>query len=153
MKHNFWILGAALALGITLAGCSGGDSASSGSTLAEAASAPAGSSSQLAQESSSSAPIVQEEPERKMMTVDEAVEYFMRLNPADLGLPGESMEAFQVYPSEKAVPVDGLPCMKLIVYADSAAGTNSPEGTFLLARDGTAVYKLDGKEAVQLEIG
>lgn len=151
MKYGLLILGAA-ALSLLLAGCSGAGSSSSGSTLAEGSSPIVNGSGSSLTSSVSSTP-AQEDPELRMMTVDEALDYFNGLNPQDLGLPGETMEEYQTYPSEKAVPVDGLPCMKLIVYADSSAGTNAPEATFLVARDGSAVYRLENGEVTQLEIG
>ena len=88
-----------------------------------------------------------------MMTIEETIEYFKRLDPTALGLKGESMADYQIYPSEKAIPVDNLPCMKLIVYAKTEAGTNTPEETFLVARDGTAVYRLVDGQAEEIDLG
>ena len=53
------------------------------------------------------------------------------------------MEEYNFYPSEKAIPVYGLPSMKVIVYRQTEASTNEPVGTFLVARDGMAVYRLE----------
>lgn len=156
MKQKIWIFGAALALGLILTACSDSGDSSSGSTLAETASVP-GESSGLTDEGAASsgadlAETVNQEPQVHMMTVDETINFFMNLDPSVLGLPGDSMEGYQVYPTEKAVPVDGLPCMKLIVYDDDGeAGTNSPKGTFLMSRDGARVYRLEGEEAIPIE--
>lgn len=146
--HSLRAAAAALALALALAGCGGGDPGSGASspsgTLAEGSDPLVnGASSALAQE---------EEP-LHMMTIEETIEYFKSLDPAVLGLEGESMEAYHIYPSEKAIPVDNLPCMKLTVYASTEAGTNSPEETFLVARDGTAVYRLVDGEAEQIDLG
>ena len=43
--------------------------------------------------------------------------------------------------------------MKLIVYAKTEAGTNTPEETFLVARDGTAVYRLVDGQAEEIDLG
>lgn len=153
MKRHISYFAAALVLCAALAGCGGGgDSGSGGSgsagTLAQG-------SDPLVNGSSSSSGIVQEEEEQlHMMTIEETIDYFNSLDPKTLGLEGESMEEYHIYPSEKAIPVDGLPCMKIIVYAKSEAGTNSPEDTFLVARDGTAIYRLmDDEKAEKLDIG
>lgn len=151
MKLNSLALAACgAALALMLAGCGGGGASSSSSiTLAQGSDPAVNETGSLVSAASSGV----EEEEPVMMTVDEALAYFMNLNPAVLGLPEEKMSAYRVYPTEKAVPVDGIPCMKITVYNDSAAGTNHPEGTFLLARDGTALYRLEGEEVTKVEMG
>ncbi len=146
MKHCKWRLAAgALSLCLALSGCGGGgsSSSSSGGGLAQG-------SDPLVNGSAVSSGLVEQE-ELHMMTVDETVAFFKTYKPSQLGLEGESMEEYQVYPIEKAIPVDGLPCMKMTVYSSSQAGTNQPTGTFLVARDGTAVYKLDGETVTKVE--
>ena len=154
MKQIKWNrLGAAglLALSLTLAGCGGGDpgSGSSGSsgTLAE------GSNPLVNGASSSSALDSQEGEQLHMMTTEETIDYFRSLDPKALGLKEESMEDYHVYQVEKAIPVDNLPCMKITVYASSDAGTNEPEQTFLVARDGTAVYRLVDGQVEEIDLG
>lgn len=141
-----------VALGLMLAGCGGGGNSSSSSVTLAQGSDPAvnGSSSQV---SSSSTVETDKGDELLMMTVDEALSRFKQLSPEVLGLPGEEMSVYEMYPSEKAVPVDGIPCLKIIVYNESKSGTNEPAGVFLLARDGTALYKLEGNQVTQLEMG
>lgn len=148
--NRLGLAAAALALGLALAGCGGGDpgSGASGSsgTLAEGSDPVVNGSSV----SSGSAPASQEEGEQlHMMTTEETIDYFRTLDPKALGLEKDSMEEYQVYQVEKAIPVDNLPCMKITVYARSDAGTNEPEQTFLVARDGTAVYRLLEDETVE----
>lgn len=142
------VCGAALVL--MLAGCGGGGNSSSSSITLAQGSDPVvndtGSSVSSAVDGGDSS------SELLMMTVDEAIEYFKRLDPAILGLPGEDMGEYEMYPTEKAVPVDGIPCLKIIVYNESDAGTNQPEGTFLMARDGTALYRLEDNQVVRLEM-
>lgn len=134
---------------LTLSACGGdGGSSSSALTLAEGSNpAVNGSSvsSALGEEGQES-----ESEERHMMTVDETIDFFSTLSPKDLGLEGESMEDYNFYPSEKAIPVNNLPSMKIIVYQDTEAHTNEPVGTYLIARDGTAVYRLEGEELTQV---
>lgn len=138
------------ALGLMLAGCGGGGSSSSSSITLAQGSDPAVNSTA----SAVSAPEGDKKEGDKllMMTVDEAIARFKQLDPKVLGLPGEDMSAYEVYPTEKAVPVDGIPCLKITVYDESSAGTNNPEGTFLLARDGTALYRLEGDEVTELKM-
>lgn len=147
----------ALLLAAGLAACGGGGaSSSSGLTLAEGsgvANEPA-SGTESASGSESGAASSQGEAsqeERHMMTVDETMDYFRALDPALLDLDAASMDEYQIYPSEKAIPVDGLPCMKIIVYGDSEFGTNEPVATFLVARDGTALYRLEGDVAEKVD--
>lgn len=141
---------ALLALAVSFSACGGGGgSASSGSTLAEGSNPivnGSGSGSDLA----SSA--VSQPEQRHMMTVDETEDFFRNFLPEQLGLEGESLDEYEIYPSEKAVPVNGLPCMKLVVYEKSPAGTNAPVSTYLVARDGTAVYEIQDGIAVDLEL-
>lgn len=145
--HSLRAAAAALALSLALSGCGGGDpgSAASGSsgTLAEG--------SDPLVNGASSALSSQEEP-MHMMTIEETIDYFKTLDPAALGLKGKSMEDYNIYPSEKAIPVDNLPCMKITVYASTEAGTNAPEDTFLVARDGSAIYRLVDGQAEELDI-
>ena len=83
-----------------------------------------------------------------MMTVSETIDFFKTLDPADLGLKSDDMASYQIYPSDKAIPVDGMPCMKITAYASLESG-NSPEGTFLVARDGTAIYRVVDEDTVE----
>ena len=147
--NRLGLAAAALALGLALAGCGGGDPGSGASgasgTLAEGSDPVVNGSSV----SSGSALAPQEGEQLHMMTTEETIEYFRALDPKALGLEKDSMEDYQVYQVEKAIPVDNLPCMKITVYARSEAGTNEPEQTFLVARDGTAVYRLLEDETVE----
>ena len=148
MKHKgFLPVLAAAVLTLALAACGGGGNSSS-SGLAPAEGSEAAKESSVAAESSSSgleasSAGASSEEQRHMMTVDETLEYFATLDPAALGLEKASMGEYQTYPNEKAVPVDGLPCTE--------EGNNVPEATFLVARDGTAIYRLEGDIAEKIE--
>ena len=133
--------------GVVLTGCGGGGNSSSSSITLAQGSDPVVNSSVSSE--TSKAP---ESGELMMMTVDEAISRFMQLDPAVLGLEDEDMSGYEIYPTEKAVPVDGIPCLKITVYDESSAGTNQPMGTFLLARDGTALYRLEGNQVTKLDM-
>lgn len=134
-------------MGVVLTGCGGGGNSSSSSITLAQGSDPVVNSSVSSE--TSKAP---ESGELMMMTVDEAISRFMQLDPAVLGLEDEDMSGYEIYPTEKAVPVDGIPCLKITVYDESSAGTNQPMGTFLLARDGTALYRLEGNQVTKLDM-
>lgn len=79
-----------------------------------------------------------------VFTVAEAVEYMSLLPPAELGLPGDSMKSYLIYPEEGMVLVDGRSCTKIGVYElMPATQTNRVLGIYLLARDRSHLYRLD----------
>ena len=81
---------------------------------------------------------------RDPLTLADAVGFLSLMHPSDLGLSGTSMTDYHVYPEEGSVLVDGLSCVKLGVYELMPhAGTNQIAGIYLLARDLTALYRLD----------
>lgn len=134
------------ALILTLSACGGdGGSSSSALTLAEGSN-PVVNGSEVSSSLAEQGQEESEAAERHMMTVDETLVFFAALSPQDLGLEGESMAEYNFYPSEKAIPVYNLPSMKIIVYRQTEAGTNEPAATFLIARDSTAVYRLEDGE-------
>ncbi|NBK79388.1 hypothetical protein D5272_12530 [bacterium D16-76] len=114
-------------LALTLAGCGGGEGTSSVGTLAESAQSS----------------LEDAESELEVMTVEETVEHFKQLSPQVLGLEGQRVSEYDVYNQQASVPVDGIPCLELTVYDKNATDTNTPLGTYLYARDGTALYELD----------
>ncbi len=123
-------IGAMLAgslLALALAGCGGGEGTSSVGTLAESAQSS----------------LEDAESELEVMTVEETVEHFKQLSPQVLGLEGQRVSEYDVYNQQASVPVDGIPCLELTVYDKNATDTNTPLGTYLYARDGTALYELD----------
>ena len=78
------------------------------------------------------------------LSMMEAEDYFKSLSPADLGLPGESMEDFSIYTMSGAVLVDGNPCVRMNVYSnDNPQHTNELVGCFLMNGNGTHLYRLD----------
>ena len=122
-----------------LVGCGGGEGTSSLGTLAESALSK----------------LEDAESELEVMTVDEAVDSFKALKPQVLGLEGESLSGYEILHQQASVPVDGVPCLEITVYVINETETNTPVGTFLYARDGTALYQLDVETdtITRLELG
>lgn len=117
--------GALLLLG--LAACGEDEPVSSRETLAESARSS----------------LEETESELEVLTVEEIVDRFLALSPKDLGLTGESFDEYEVLHQPGSIPVDGLPCLELRVYEKNQTDTNTPLGTYLFARDGSALYQLD----------
>lgn len=89
------------------------------------------------------------------VTISEAEGYIRGLSPASLGLEGESMENYRIYAVDGTALVDGQPCMRIAVYnANNPEHTNDFVAYFLLAGDGTTVYKVDSEtgKAVKLDL-
>lgn len=127
MRRICAVFAGSLLLMLTLAACGGGEGTSSVGTLAESALSS----------------LEDAESELEVMTVEETVDRFKLLSPQVLGLEGESLEEYEVFHQQASVPVDGVPCLEITVYDKTETDTNLPLGTFLYARDGTALYHLD----------
>ena len=98
------------------------------------------------EESSSSKPI---EPVALMAQL----EYFNNLPAGKLGLPGDSMAEYRVYPVEGWVRVSGVTCRVLNVYVlDMPEETNTFMGTFYLSSDNSRLYKLDDATGAIVEL-
>lgn len=78
------------------------------------------------------------------MGMHDAQEYLESLDPAQLGLSGESMDEYEVMIVDGAVIVGDVPCTRLNVYSNNNA-TNSNEfmGCYLVSKDGLHLYRLD----------
>ncbi len=79
------------------------------------------------------------------MTTSESIAYFRSLPPEALGLPGESMDEYDIFASEHLILVDGVPCKEFHVYSMAGkAGTNDVQGLYLLTQRGARkIYRLD----------
>lgn len=83
---------------------------------------------------------------RPPLTIATAVDYFYSCHPSQFGLPGESMDVYQVLPLDGAVLVGTMPCLRINVYAiDERTGTNVIAGQYLLADNGMQLYRIDEK--------
>lgn len=84
------------------------------------------------------------EIQREPLALQAQLEYFNNLDPAKLGLPGDFMSEYRVYPVDGLVRVSGEPCRVLNVYLlDLPAETNTFMGTYYLSTDNSKVFKLD----------
>lgn len=92
-------------------------------------------------------PVVEPDPseiEREPLALKAQLEYFNNLDPSKLGLPGDFMSEYRVYPVDGLVRVSGEPCRVFNVYLmDLPAETNTFMGTFYLSTDNQKVFKLD----------
>lgn len=79
-------------------------------------------------------------PPPKPMTLVEAVDHMYSLSPEMLGLEGDSMEPYMVFPIDGSVMVDGMPAMRMYVYSKSEGGTNVFEGQYLLSNGGHRIF-------------
>lgn len=77
------------------------------------------------------------------MTNNDAVAFLKELSPTQLGLEGESMGPYLVYPVEGQVLVDGVPCLRLNVYLRDGAQVNRIVGTYMLTGDRRHLYRLE----------
>lgn len=60
------------------------------------------------------------------------------IHPSKLGLPGESMEAYEIIPQEGSVRIAGSICVRVNIYGEG----NQFAGSYFLSNDGK-LYKLD----------
>lgn len=75
-------------------------------------------------------------------TMMEQLEFFNGLNPEKLGLVGNDMSDYMVYPQQGWVLVDGISCREIMVYlADAQDGSNVYMGTYFLSSDLQNMYK------------
>ena len=79
-------------------------------------------------------------PPPEPMTLAEAVDHMYSLPPELLGLEGESMESYMVFPIDGSVMVDGASAMRMYIYSKSESGTNVFEGQFVLSNGGHRIF-------------
>lgn len=89
-----------------------------------------------------------EAAEFEAMTMGDASTFLTKFTPADLGLSGDSMNTYSMYPSEGIVMVDGQGCVRVQVFRKEANGENLAQGTYLITGDKTKVYRLDEENGV-----
>ena len=91
-----------------------------------------------------------EEPSSSSMTLDEAVARLQRLPPAALGLEGEDMSPYNIFPEDGVAFLDGKSCICLNVYLKSS---HQYQGTYLITGEGDQIYRLNREtgEAVPLD--
>ena len=90
-------------------------------------------------------PPLEEEKEEPAQpkALTEQLEYFNGLNPEELGLEGDDMHDYTVYPKTGWVLVDSFSCRELNIYLEDALnGTNVFMGTFYLSSDLQRLWRI-----------
>jgi len=93
-------------------------------------------------------------PAKHPVTQRGAAKQLEKLNPADLGLPGDSMDLYEVIPMDASELVNGEPCIRMHVYNDhNAAGSHDFVACYLMSVDAEHLYRLDldTQEITELE--
>lgn len=83
------------------------------------------------------------QPRPETLSLSQAEDYVRSLAPSALGLSGESMDAYNVYPLAGSVLVDGKPCLHISVYSVNEAGTNVLAGEYFISADKSHIYRRD----------
>lgn len=80
----------------------------------------------------------------RQMSSMEAIAYMRSLSPSALGLPGESMQEYNIYTLDGGVFVNGEPCVRLnICYRDTKTETNDAAGFYYLSCMERRIYRHD----------
>lgn len=79
---------------------------------------------------------------RHPVTQQGAQDRIASMTPAELGLPGESMDEYVVFPIDGVEMVDDVACIRVNVYS-RADGTNRFMGGYLVGTDGQHLYRQD----------
>ena len=82
-------------------------------------------------------------PSGEVVTILGAQDRLKSMSPAELGLPGESMDEYEVMPRNGMEMVDGVACIRLYVYEDSSRGGSEFMGSYLMSVDGRHLYRVD----------
>lgn len=88
------------------------------------------------------------------MTYSDAVAFLKKQKPAALGLKGESMAIYAVYPMDGAAVVDGNLCLRLkVCLPNEEYAANSIAGTYLLSGDQQHLYLLEDGSVQECSLG
>ncbi len=92
--------------------------------------------------------------ESRPTAMSEQLDFFNGLNPGAIGLEGDDMGDYTVYPKQGWVLVDSFSCRELDVYLEDARdGTNVYMGTYYLSSDLQHLYqKTAGGDIVQVAL-
>ena len=103
-------------------------------------------------------PVKEEEPEDEEpqpTAMSEQLDFFNSLDPGKLGLEGDDMTAYMVYPQQGWVLLDGIHCRQMQVYLqDVRTATNVYMGTYYLSSDMSQLFRETGNgefEPIDLE--
>lgn len=94
-----------------------------------------------------------EEEAPQPTAVTKQMEYFNTIDPGRLGLEGDDMRDYMVFPQQGWVLIDGASCRVLNVYLqDVRTATNVYMGTFYLGSDLSVLYKEADGQFVPVEL-
>lgn len=83
-------------------------------------------------------------PSSESVTMRGAQERLEAMSPEELGLPGESMEAYEVIAVNGVAMVDGIACIRVHVYTEETDTVGSEfMGSYLMTIDGQHLYRLN----------
>lgn len=89
-------------------------------------------------------PSQQQRPGGSSVSIRGAQERLEGMTPAELGLSGETMEDYTVFPMDGVEMVDGVACITLYVYSDkNAQNSNEFMGSYLMSIDGLHLYRVN----------
>ncbi|MBD5162083.1 MAG: hypothetical protein HDT14_08745 [Oscillibacter sp.] len=92
-----------------------------------------------------------EEEESRPTSISEQTDYFNSLDPRKLGLEGDSMADYMVYPQQGWVLVNDIYCREMLVYLqDVQTATNVYIGSFYLSSDMSQVYQKNSDGQIML---
>lgn len=97
-----------------------------------------------------------EEPEEQQQesrptSISEQMDYFNSLDPRKLGLKGDNMQDYMVYPQQGWVLVNDIYCREMLVYLqDIQTATNVYIGSFYLSSDMSQVYQKNSDGQITL---
>lgn len=91
-----------------------------------------------------SPPRPQQTPGGSSVTIREAQTRLEGMDPAKLGLSGETMEDYTVFPMDGVEMVDGAACITLYVYTNkNTQNSNQFMGSYLMTIDGLHLYRVN----------
>lgn len=93
----------------------------------------------------------EKEEESRPTSVSEQVGYFNSLDPRKLGLEGDNMKDYMVYPQQGWVLVNDIYCREMLVYLqDVQTATNVYMGSFYLSSDMSQIYQKNSEGQITL---
>ena len=97
---------------------------------------------------------VEEKEEDRPTALSEQMDFFNSLEPRDIGLEGDNMGDYTVYPKQGWVLVDSFSCRELDVYLEDVRdGSNVYMGTYYLSSNLQHLYrKSETGEIVSIDL-
>ena len=99
-------------------------------------------------------PEPEEEEEPEPASMEEQLEQLTGMTPQELGLDGESMESYRIFPIEGFVQVGDVTCRRFNIYeVRQPEGVPVIVGTYLISSDRQNVYRLDPETELVTKLG